>query len=508
MFKRENTNIQPAQRKIFWFLALFICVFFLFTSACFKTSKVDLTDRIQRVENGLIPQPGIVIKGQAPQKMRLADRMEALRVPGVSIAVINDYKIEWAKGYGVKEVGGKEPVIPEILFQAASISKPVVSAAALHFVEQGILELDEDVNKKLVSWKVPENEFTKNKKVTLRGLLNHSAGLTVRGFRGYAQGEEIPTLLQILDGQKPANSDPIRVDIEPDSKFRYSGGGYTVVQQLLIDLLNKPFQDIMRETVFDPLGMANSTFEQLLPEPFSARVATGYRRDGKPVKGKWHSYPEMAAAGLWTTSEDLCRFGIEIMLSKAGKSNKILSKEMTQQMLTARFGDYGLGFIILRKDENFLFGHSGGNQGFKSYICIYPEKGQGAVIMTNGDYGSPLDAEILRSLSAEYGWHDFKPREKTVAEVDPEIYDSYVGTYQFTPKDKISITKEENRLFAEPVFVVPTGNTKCEIFPESETIFFMTKANPVITFQKDEVGKVSGLVLKQRNLKREATKLD
>lgn len=480
--------------------------FFLLLSC--KVFTPDLTARILRIESGLIPEPGIVIEGLAPQRMALSDRMELYRIPGVSIAVINDFKIEWAKGYGVKETGMDDPVTTDTLFQAASISKPVAAFAALYFIEQGHLGLDEDVNSKLVSWKVPENEFTKEKKVTLRRIMSHSAGLTVHGFRGYAQAEDVPSLLQILDGDKPANSASIRVDSIPGSRYRYSGGGYTVMQQLLIDVSGKPFPAIMRETVLDKIGMIHSTYEQPLPESLAAKAARAHRLNGAMIKGRWHAYPEMAAAGLWTTPSDLCRFAIEIMLSRAGKSNKVLSQEMIQEMLTDQNENVGLGLFLWDEEEDFRFMHGGSNEGFRCGLVAYPEKGQGAAVMTNGDYGGNLLSEILRSLAEEYGWKHFRPKEKEVAEINPEIYDAYAGTYQLTPASRLEITREGNRLFANPIRVIPTAYVKCEIFPESENVFFMTRTDQKITFIRDKEGAVTGLVLEQRGQRRKAVKLE
>jgi CubicO group peptidase (beta-lactamase class C family) len=206
-----------------------------------------LEDRIKRVENGLL-QP-FAIKGQPSVQIKLADRMKYYNTPGISIAVIDKGRVEWARGYGVRETGGSEAVTPETLFQAASISKPVAAMAALRLVQQGKLDLDEDVNRKLTSWKLPENEFTREKKVTVRELLSHSAGLTVHGFEGYASDAPIPNILQVLDGLKPANSKPIRVDILPGTKNRYAGGGYVVLQQLLLDVSGKQFPLFMQATV-------------------------------------------------------------------------------------------------------------------------------------------------------------------------------------------------------------------------------------------------------------------
>ena len=467
-------------------LCLVLAVGLLCLGASDKNPKLE--ERIARVESGLLK--AVHIKGQPVVPMKIWSRMDHFKVPGVSIAVINDFEIEWAKGYGVKETGKKSPVTPQTLSQAASISKPVTALAALRLVQAGVLGLDDDVNAKLISWKVPENGFTEKKKVTLRGLLSHTAGLTVHGFRGYAQGEPIPTLRQVLDGEKPANSAPIRVDILPGSQMRYSGGGYTVLQQLLIDLKKEPFPKIMEELVLKPVSMNQSTCEQPLPKSRGGSEAIAHGSDGLPIKGKWHSYPELAAAGLWTTPSDLCRYAIEITQAWAGKSNKILSQDMARKMLTRGLVGYGLGLALSGEGENLSFAHGGSNEGFQCYLVAFPAKGMGAAVMTNGDKGSSLFSEVLRSIAKEYGWSDFLPKEKEVRPVDPKVFEFYVGKYQLAPDFFLVITQEDGRLFA-----APTGEPKSEFFPESEVKFFAIERDAEVTFLKDTNGQFSELVL-------------
>jgi len=467
----------------------------------------DVAARIQRVENGLIPNPGIVVKGQLPGKAGLVERMKVYRVPGLSIAVINGYELEWEEGYGVRESGGTSPVTPETLFQAASISKPVAAATALYYVERGILGLDEDVNSRLRSWKVPENAWTKKGKVTLRELLSHTAGLTVSGFPGYAEGKDLPSLKQILDGIKPANTPPIKVDIEIGSHFRYAGGGYTVLQQLLIDVLGRPFPYIVRDAVLIKLDMSQSTYEQPLPAALVGRAASGHRPDRSVLPGKWHIYPEMAAAGLWTTPTDLALFAREIMLAKEGKSDRILSQVIVELMLTPIKEGAGLGLFVKGGGQDFQFSHSGGNEGFRCYMMAYPKRGQGAVIMTNSDLGGDLMSEILRSLSAEYGWPDFKPVEKEAVEVAGSELEALAGTYKFTPVDRVKITVGNGCLFVDPVFVPPDGKASCVFFPESALSFFSTETDVTLVFTTDAAGKVTGLTIKRGDSLRKAVKI-
>jgi len=432
-------------------------------------------------------------------------------VPGVSVAVINDFKIEWAKGYGTKDVETGDPVNPDTLFQAASISKPVATSAALNYVEKGVLDLDEDVNTKLVSWKVPENDFTSEKKVTLRGLLSHTAGLTVHGFPGYAQGREIPTLIQILDGEKPANTAPIRVDILP-GRYRYSGGGYTVMQLLLIDVFKNPFPEQLKKITLDPLDMKRSTYEQPLPELLQDNAAVAHRRNGKPIKGKWHTYPEMAAAGLWTTPTDLCKFAIELMQSRAGRSNKLLSQSITNEMLTVvdTGSNYGLGLSVRGKGDEFNFGHGGSNEGYRCYLVAYPEKGQGAAIMTNSDRGGRLNEEILCALATEYGWKDYLPIEQTVFPLDPETLKKYAGKYLFeegTIADReitVAVSVKDNHLIIKG----PTPELPLEFYPESESKFYAAVLGAEISFLFNEAGNVIEMIINIRGQTAPAKKIE
>jgi len=358
--------------------------------------------RLQRMEARVIELPDEA--GRPPLQLSLSDLMKTYRVPGFSLAVIENYKIVDAKAYGVIEAGSSIPVTTRTLFQAGSISKPVAAAGALYLVEQGKLSLDEDVNEKLRTWKVPENEFTRTQKVTLRRLMSHTAGLTVHGFPGYDVNASLPSLLQVLNGEKPANTAPIRVDIVPGSKERYSGGGVTIEQLLVMDVTGQPFPAFMRQTVLEKIGMSDSGYEQPLPAARAAMTAGGTYADGKPVHGKWHIYPEMAAAGLWTTPTDLAKFAIEIALSKQGKASHVLSPKMTQEMLTPVMDEAGLGFFM-EKENPGQFGHNGADEGFQALLTMNADTGNGVAMMANSDNGISVMNAVLRRIAKEYGWN-------------------------------------------------------------------------------------------------------
>jgi CubicO group peptidase (beta-lactamase class C family) len=460
-------------------------------SSSAQTPDPALAARISRIESGLLP--AVIIKGQPPQPMTIANRMAHHKVPGVSVAFFDHGQILWTRAYGLADVAAKRPVTPDTLFQAASISKPVAALAALRLVQDGKLNLDEDVNVKLRTWKVPDNAFTVKEKATIRRILSHSAGLTVHGFPGYASDEPIPTVVQILNGEKPANTDPIRVDVVPGALWRYSGGGFVVLQTLLSDVTGKPFPQIMRELVLTPAGMTHSTYEQPLPKSRASEAAAPYRSNGDPVKGGPHAYPEMAPAGLWTTPSDLARMAIEVQNEYTGKSSKILSQDMARQMLTHQIGVWGLGFGLESPSEKPHFGHGGANEGFRCNIETYTDSGQGLSVMTNSDSGGELTEEIFRAVAKEYAWPDYRPVEHTLIKINPSTFAAYPGTYEIPSVGKLTITMKPTGLYVE---AEPFGPAPQELLPESTTQFFVLSGDITFTFQKDAQGAVNGLTLR------------
>ena len=455
----------------------------------------EVAQHIQKVEDGLVGV--VVVKGDAKATQKLADRMKQLNVPAVSIAVLHNGKIEWARGYGLASlasVGGVAgpAVTADTMFQAGSISKPVATMAALKLVEQGKLSLEADINTELKSWKLPIDPVQGGKPVTLRELLTHTGGTTVHGFPGYASTEPVPTLVQVLNGEKPANTPAIRSEAAPMARWNYSGGGFTIMQQAAIDVSGEPFPKLLRDTVLAPIGMTHSTYEQPLGKEFAAYAATPYHGDGKPVEGGAHTYPELAAAGLWTTPTDILLYAIEVEKSLAGKANHVLSADMTKQMLTPGMGNWGLGLQIGGAAENPYFTHGGVNEGFVNNFVAYAKNGEGAAVMTNSENGGILCDEILHSIAAEYGWPDWHPKVRATVTVDAKILAQYAGTYGLAPNFDLVVTVENGQLMTQA-----TGQGKIPLFAESETKFFPVVIDAEIEFVKDADGKVSNLVLNQ-----------
>ncbi len=339
-------------------------------------------------------------------EMALGDLMEQFGVPGVSIAVIQNFEIHWAKAYGTADVETGAPVDTKTLFQAASISKPVAAMAALKAVQDGLFSLDDDVNNILQSWSLDGGEFTADQPVTPRSLLSHTSGLgNGFGFPGYPPGDPLPTTVQILDGHELSNVGPVVMERPPMSFMEYSGGGAMVMQQALEDARGRRFADIARESVLEPIGMENSAFDQPLAPERDRHAARAHGNEGESLGAKWHVYPELAAAGLWTTPTDLARFAIEVQQSAKGKSSRVLSRTMVQEMLSpVGVGSFAVGFSINRRGEGWYFSHGGSNFGFQCMLLAHKVKGCGLVVMTNAHRGGVIMREISERIQEAYDW--------------------------------------------------------------------------------------------------------
>jgi CubicO group peptidase (beta-lactamase class C family) len=443
--------------------------------------------RIKQVENGLLPQAAL--RANIGRTITLEQRMRDLGIAGISIAVIDEGKIAWTRAYGVRDTVDKAPVTVDTLFQAGSISKPVAALGALRLVKDGKLTLDGDVNEKLKTWRVPDNEFTKDEKVTLRRLTSHTAGLTVHGFGGYAVGTEIPTVVQVLDGQPPANSSPVRVDVKPGSVYRYSGGGYTVMQLLIADVANESFESFMQSKVLDVLGMKSSTYAQSPPASLAARRASGHRPGGARIPGKLHIYPEMAAAGLWTTASDLAQYVIYVQRAVRGEGGVLLDSSLAKELLTRQQGgQHGLGPQIFEVGEFASFGHGGVDEGFEALMVAYVAQGKGLVIMANSNASFPFFDELKASVARAYDWPGFPVRPQLEAQpVSAWMLERAPGKYRISPAMTAELSAREGRLF----FEMPDGG-RFEVFAKSATELYGQYGSQ--TLQVIEVdGKVSAL---------------
>jgi len=468
---------------------------------------VSAAARIRRIENAVMPDPTLgILTGTRP----LASRMATLDVPGVSVAVIAEGAVAWTHGWGLRAASAADAITETTLFQAASISKPVTAVAVMRLVQEGRLDLDEDVNAYLRSWRVPANG-TWQPRITVRQLLGHTAGTTVHSFAGYPHDHQRPSLRQVLNGERPASSAPVRVDTLPGLQFRYSSGGICIVQQVVMDVTGQPFPGLMRELVLRPLGMEHSTFEQPLPRSLRAGAAIGHRYRGAQVETGWHVYPEMAAAGLWTTPADLALLALELQQVQAGRTGRVLSKESVEAMLTPQArGPMGIGFRVVGQGDRWRFSHGGGNAGYGSRLLAYVEQGIGAVVMTNADMGSVLVGEVLRAIAREYNW-PWRKEEETLEDEEEEDIDylelsrptarmdhgdwaGHVGEYVVGEDYLIRMSYDADFVLNAP------GQPALVLTPTSNTVFYAEAIDLEVTFQRDAGGRTTGLVLRQSDL--------
>jgi CubicO group peptidase (beta-lactamase class C family) len=376
------------------------CLISLLAAALALSIDPSPAEMIARIESPQSPNR------QGLDGYTLAQVMARFRVPGVSVAVIKDFEIHWAKGYGVADVETGGAVETNTLFQAASISKPVAAMAVVRAVQEGRFSLDDDINTILKSWKLPDSEFTRGHPVTPRALLSHTSGLGDGfGFPGYHPSAPRPTVVQILNGDKPSNVGPVLMERPPFTASKYSGGGITVMQLAMTDAFRKPYPEIVQSLVLGPIGMTDSAYEQPLGSDRDRHAARAHSGAGRAMDAKWHVYPELAAAGLWTTPTDLARFAIEIQKTALGKSSRVLTQSSVREMLSpVGVGEYAVGFAITKQGEGWYFAHGGSNWGFQCDLMAHRAKGYGVAIMTNSDSGRPVINEIRSRVAAAYGW--------------------------------------------------------------------------------------------------------
>jgi CubicO group peptidase (beta-lactamase class C family) len=381
-------------------VALFVVVVLLWPTGQAVRAQDDAAAMMARIESAQSPNR------QGLDPLTLQQVMERFRVPGVSIAVIKDFKIHWAKGYGLADVETNRPVQVDSVFQAASISKPVTAMAALRLVQDGRFSLDDDVNTLLKSWRVPTSDVTRDQPVTPRSLFSHTSGADDGfGFPGYDPSAPRPTVIQILNGEKPSNVGRVFFARAPFQAFKYSGGGLTIMQLALTDLTGESFAQLMATRVLQPLGMANSSYEQPLPGALAARATRAHNGQGKGMGAASHLYPEQAAAGLWTTPSDLSRFAIEVQRAVRGPAGSILKQATAREMVTPTgVGPYAIGLSVEQRQEGWYFGHGGSNWGFRCDLLAHVRKGYGVVVMTNGDAGGAVITEIRARVASAYNW--------------------------------------------------------------------------------------------------------
>ncbi|WP_298421144.1 beta-lactamase family protein [uncultured Kordia sp.] len=490
-----------------------LLILILFQSCTEKSNTTITIDPIKKVETGLTTP--VHIKGDSTWSIE--ERMKHYGIPGVSIAVIHDGKVAWAKGYGVIDKESKIPVTTETLFQAAATSMPVTAYGALRLVEENNIDLDENINKYFKSWKVPENEFTKEKKVTVKNLLNHSAGIYPRGTGRYYIDEKIPTLVEILNGTYPAKNDPVTINKEPGESVRFAYTSYVPVQQLMLDIAKETsFPEIMNELVLQPLEMNNSTFNQFLTKAQLEKAATGYLKNGSKVKGGRSIYPSMATNGLWTTAEDYAKFITNRYQTLQGKRTEGLSKELTKLMGTpygVSNSDWsftlGLGFQLLNRNDEIYLRHHGWNRGFYAEIVAHRDNGYGVVVFTNSTFPA-FNAEVMRAVALTYDWENYVTKHEKLI-IEQSLINKVTGRYMSNGRI-VEVSQKGNQLFYKDILDIETEElvkvSDSDFVKRSSTQLIQFKPNPENTtlnllFKNSRTGVITSTFTKVNTYKKE-----
>ena len=462
-----------------------LAVFLLFLGVIHIDVSAQNESEIKAIETNLTPS--LQIKGEPVEKMTVEEIMAAYSVVNLSVAVIKDGKVKWAKGYGKANDEGSM-VDKNTLFQAASISKPVAAAGIHKLVQMGKLDLDKDVNEYLTSWKVPPSNFTDKEKVTLRRLMTHSAGTTVHGFPGYGPDEIFPTDVMVLNGD--GNTDAVVVDTTPGVINRYSGGGYTIMERVMEDVTEQDFASFMKDEILIPFGMEQSTYEQPLPEDRINQASFAYNREGGLYPGNYHHYPEQAAAGLWTTPSDLANFLIGIQNAYAGNFSNPINQEMAKIFLTRHTLGHGHGPGLMGEGDDLAFGHGGKNAGFTCNMYASAKNGYGMIIMSGSDGARPVIDAVQRSIAEYYGWEWEKAEVIELIDISDEDLLGYCGNYFYKPASMtVTLTPVSGKLRVEVQSV-----EQAMLHHLGNHQFIDMSDGTRIQFLMDESGKCTGLI--------------
>lgn len=445
------------------------------------TYPKEVEEQIKQVENNLRGRVKISNNG-----FNIQDRMKYYGVNGLSIAVIQNYNLIWAKGYGWADISEKRPVTNHTLFQAASNSKSLNAMAVLKLVQDHKIDLYADINNYLKSWRFPYDSVSKNKKINLADLLSHTAGLNAINFQGYNRKSKIPGIPEILDGKRPSNSQAVRSEFEPELKFQYSGGGTTISRLIVSDVMHQPYDKFMYENILEPIGMLTSFFTQPPPKDKLKFLATGYHIDGSEVENKFKVYPEQGPDGLWTTPSEMANFVIETMLAYVGKSSKILNQEMTKVQLTPYHDESSaLGVFIQKRGNATYFTHGAGNEGFAGQYYGSLKDGNGVVIYSNSDNRTIIN-EVVNSVATIYNWEDFCDTNiRKVIDLPDSIVQKYIGVY-LLDGELATIFKNKDGYYYN------AGNNNLKMCFTSEVNFFNQESLSDKTFNIDSLGNVIG----------------
>ena len=382
----------------------------------------------QAIEMHIVPK--VTILGD--EASSVLDQLAAYEVPAVSIAVVRHGEIAWAQAYGTD-------VDPASQFQAASLAKAVAAAGILALARERGFDIDADLTGELGAFDLAAVN-PQARPVSLRMLLSHTAGATVRGFLGYPLGTPLPDTLGIVTGSERANTPPVRIAFDPETPWRYSGGGYQIAQLWAEQASGEDFAALMQRLVLDPVGMNSSSFALNWPDSAAeGGIARAHGWNGEPIEGGWFLYPEQAAANLWSTPSDYARFLVALMAAADGAQDAGIDPEIARLMTTAVSDGYGLGLATSIHLGERRWAHSGSSEGYRSNQFALPDRGDAIVVMTNGKNAHHLIPDINRTAEIAYSWPHDPPRTETRFAMPAERLARIAGRYAARGDDRPAI---------------------------------------------------------------------
>ncbi|GGA76524.1 hypothetical protein GCM10011521_13450 [Arenimonas soli] len=440
---------------------------------------------IETIERGLLP--GQYLEGQL-QTRSIAEAMLEDNIPGLSMVFIDKGEIAWQRSYGYADLASLSPVTPETVFTGASLSKPLAAVTALQLVEKGKIGLDDDVNRHLVSWKVPDSAFVATRPVTLRQLIGHRAGIANYVSGSYDLGQDVPTVTELLEGSPPSKDPKTASFAVPGQEYRYSNPGYLVVQQLIEDVAGTSFEVAARSAIFEPVAMDDSSFLQPMPDRLGVRRATGYSEDLDPYP--YQLFPFKAAGGVWSTPTDLARFAMTLIDDHHG-GGVLLSRETTRQVFARDKIKLGFTKHFVEGSDDIVFDHWGSNVGFTSYLVGSLEKRQVLVVMTNSDKGFDLMAAIARTVARQYGWKPIEPKVLVRHELDPKALPDFGGEFGGGPgeNERFVFLAEGERLY----LASKADEERAPLVAVGEQTFIDPARNTTYEFLRNRAGEVAWL---------------
>ncbi len=394
-----------------------------------------------QLENGIRGQ--VKFLGEPENFSLITDKMSEYKIPALSLAILNEGKIEWADIYQNADFPEEQKLNCASIFQAASLSKPVTFLAAVRMHAAGDIDLDKNVQNYLKDFELPQGKQTAENPVTFRNIFSHTSGITSGGYQGYAKDLALPSDLAIVRGGAGVNTPAIEVITPPNESLAYSGGGYTLAELALQDIYKDDFSNIMKKWILEPAGMKHSEFTQPLPDSKSNQVAKGHTQSGEVVAGGWNNYPEQAAAGLWSNAIDMAKFLIEIYNAYQGKSS-IFSQSDIKSILSHERDGSVYGFIVNRAGDDIAITHYGGNAGYRTGMTISLTSGNGLVYLINSDNGGALGNELILSTSQVYDWQHFKQTSVQRKQVSADVLKELTGKYKWNNQIDLSVTFDEN----------------------------------------------------------------